>query len=40
MVFKNISSATASRDLKYATDVKLVRKIGDKRMTQYEIVSS
>jgi len=39
MVFKNISSATASRDLRYATDSKLVKKIGEKRMTKYEIIS-
>jgi Fic family protein len=34
-IFKDISSATASRDLKFAVDQKLVEKTGDKRKTQY-----
>lgn len=36
-IFKEISSSTASRDLKYALDEKLVSKEGDKRMTKYNI---
>jgi len=35
LVFKDISSATASRDLKYAVDKGLVEKIGEKRLTRY-----
>ena len=35
-LFKNISTATASRDLKYCVDKKLVEKIGDKRLTSYK----
>ena len=38
LIFKNISSATASRDLKYAVDNYLVKKFGDKRMTRYKRV--
>ncbi len=34
-LFKNISTATASRDLKYCADKKLVEKLGDKRLTSY-----
>lgn len=34
-LFKNISTATASRDLKYCVDKKLVEKFGDKRLTSY-----
>jgi Fic family protein len=34
--FKDISSATASRDLKEAVDKKILVKIGDKRMTRYK----
>ena len=37
-VFKDISSSTASRDLKNAVEQKKLRKIGDKRMTRYQIV--
>ena len=37
LVFKNISSATASRDLRYAVEVGLIRKSGDKRLTRYEV---
>ena len=33
--FKNISPATASRDLKFAADKGVVEKRGDKRMTKY-----
>ena len=33
--FKNISSATASRDLKVAVNKGLIKKQGDKRMTKY-----
>jgi Fic family protein len=36
-IFKNISSATASRDLKLAVENKLVTKEGDKRATIYRI---
>lgn len=35
-LFKNISTATASRDLKYCVDKKLVEKLGDKRLTSYK----
>jgi Fic family protein len=34
--FKDISSATASRDLKEAADEKILVKIGDNRMTRYK----
>ena len=34
--FKDISSATASRDLKEAVDKKILVKIGDKRMSRYK----
>jgi Fic family protein len=34
--FRTISSATASRDLKYAADKKLIRKSGDKSKTVYK----
>lgn len=34
--FKDISSATASRDLKEAVDKKILLKIGDNRMTRYK----
>jgi predicted HTH transcriptional regulator len=34
--FKDISSATASRDLKEAVDKGILIKIGDKRMTRYK----
>lgn len=37
-IFKDISSATASRDLKYAVDNQLIEKIGDKRNTKYTVV--
>ena len=33
--FKDISSATASRDLKVAVDKGILIKTGDKRTTQY-----
>lgn len=36
-IFKGISSATASRDLKYGVDKKLVLKKGNKRNTRYQI---
>lgn len=36
LVFKNISSATASRDLKCVVDNQPVEKFGDKRMTRYK----
>lgn len=36
-VFKNISSATASRDLKKAIDLRLIESIGDKNKTRYMI---
>lgn len=35
-LFKNISAATASRDLKYATDSSIISKKGDKRTTVYK----
>lgn len=35
--FKTISSATASRDLKLATEKRLLKKIGDKRNTIYRV---
>ncbi|MGK0366643.1 MAG: Fic family protein [Saprospiraceae bacterium] len=38
LVFKNISSATASRDLRYAVDNGLVKRIGEKRLTRYEVL--
>jgi predicted HTH transcriptional regulator len=34
-MFRQISMATASRDLKWAVDARLIQKIGDKRTTQY-----
>ena len=39
-IFKDISTSTASRDLKYAVSEKLVSKQGDKRTTQYKIEAS
>jgi Fic family protein len=36
-VFKDISSATASRDIKKGVDLKLFEKTGDKRLTKYRI---
>ena len=35
-IFKKISSATASRDLKFAVENKLITKEGDKRTTVYK----
>lgn len=35
--FKSISSATASRDLQYATQELLIQKFGDKRKTSYKV---
>lgn len=37
-IFKDISPATASRDLKYAVDNHLMKKFGDKRTTKYAII--
>jgi Fic family protein len=37
-VFKNLSVATASRDLKFATMEGLVEKYGDKRTTKYKFI--
>lgn len=34
--FKEISQATASRDLKWAVDQKILSKFGDKRLTKYQ----
>jgi len=34
-VFKDLSSATASRDLKRGVELKLFRSIGDKNKTEY-----
>lgn len=36
--FKDISTATASRDLKEATEKKILEKIGDGRMTNYKYI--
>jgi Fic family protein len=36
-VFKNISSATASRDLKKGIDLRLIESMGDKNKTRYKI---
>ena len=36
-VFRDISSATASRDLKYAVDKKIIEKKGDKNATKYRL---
>lgn len=36
-VFKDISSATASRDIKKGVDMMLFEKTGDKRLTKYQI---
>lgn len=36
--FKNISTATASRDLKDAVDRGVIKKSGDKRMTRYQYI--
>lgn len=35
-LFKNISTATASRDLKYCVEKKLVEKFGEKNLTSYK----
>jgi Fic family protein len=35
--FPELSSATASRDLKYAVDRGFIQKSGDKRLTEYRI---
>ncbi len=37
-VFKDISTATASRDLKYAVENELINKVGDKRTAYYLIL--
>jgi len=37
-VFKDISAATASRDLKFAVNEKIILKEGDKRTTKYKII--
>ena len=37
--FKNISSSTASRDLKMAVEKKMILKTGDKRTTQYKFIT-
>jgi Fic family protein len=37
-IFKEISSSTASRDLKFATEKGLISKEGDKRLTKYLIL--
>ncbi len=34
--FKEISQATASRDLKWATEQNILTKFGDKRLTKYQ----
>jgi Fic family protein len=38
-VFKNISSATASRDLQKGTEMKLFVKTGDRNMTVYRLIA-
>jgi len=35
-MFKNISSATASRDLKKGVEMGVLKKVGDKRVARYE----
>jgi len=37
-IYKGISQATASRDLKEATEKKVIEKIGDKRTTKYKFI--
>jgi Fic family protein len=37
-VFKDISSATASRDLLKGTELKIIEKIGDKNKTRYRLI--
>ena len=37
-MFKSISSSTASRDIKRAVDKKIIKKIGDKRLTTYKVL--
>ena len=37
-VFKDISTATASRDLLKGTELKMIEKIGDKNKTQYRLI--
>lgn len=39
-VFRDISSSTASRDLRYGTAQKLIRKEGDKRKARYQVIVS
>ena len=39
-IFKEISSSTASRDLKFGTEKGLINKQGEKRMTKYKIVKT
>ena len=38
-VFKDISSATASRDLVKGTELNLIQKIGEKNKTRYRVIS-
>jgi Fic family protein len=35
-VFKDISTATATRDLKKGVDLEILKKKGDNRLTKYE----
>jgi Fic family protein len=37
-VFKDISTATASRDLLKGTELKIIEKIGDKNKTRYRLI--
>ena len=37
-VFKDISTATASRDLLKGRELKMIEKIGDKNKTQYRLI--
>jgi Fic family protein len=37
-VFKDISSATASRDLLKGTELNLIQKIGEKNKTRYRVL--
>lgn len=39
-IFKNISSATASRDLGIGIKLNLFRKIGDKNLTKYQLIKN
>jgi Fic family protein len=38
-IFKDISSATASRDLKNGAEINLFEKIGEKNKTKYRLIT-